>query len=683
MLSKKLKVHVLFESGDGRTPFGTSYIRLLRPLGHPSNAQRIELSAGVELPGEAIDVVIVDRLWRQDLGGERQADAQNALFSELEHRGIPLVYALDDNLLDLNDEPGRASWPGALQRTICRRFIQRAAGVITSTPNLAKRIAKLNANVAILPNQIDDTLFRRPERHAIPSKPEKLRFGYMGTFTHLEDLLSVIQPVRRFISSNSDIEFEVVGVADVSDVLSVFGTLPVRLSSVPHESVEYPKFVEWMQKEIDWDFAIAPLSGSRFNDAKSDIKFLDYSALGVPAIYSDVPAYKDTVRHEGNGLLVGTNYDDWTRALERMAQDAEMRSRIALDCANEVWDSRVLATHAGKWVDAIERFLAENRSPENLRFSAYNLVSSQTERTPSDRRAGPDNGSAVNLRNTKKERPSQQLNRQEKLLWHIDPRGIGLEIGPGYNPLLPKAQGYRVETLDHAPADELRLKYKGMGVDTTLIEEVDFVWQGEPLDHLTGRRGYYDFVLASHVIEHTTDLVSFVQQCESMLKPGGVLSLAIPDCRYCFDIFRGVTTTGDVLQAFIEKRKRHTPGTIFDHVSLAAFLDGKPSWHRGANGNLDFLHTFQQAEELYERVQREPQYFDVHNWRFTPSSFSLIMNDLRSLNLIDCSEQISFDTEGYEFIVNLAKGGARGLADRLVLARRARAEISESHVPAK
>ncbi|MER9639800.1 methyltransferase domain-containing protein [Mesorhizobium sp. M0239] len=639
------------------------------------------MSAGVKLPDDAADVVVVDRLWRQDLDAGRQASAQAALFSELEHRRIPLVYALDDNLLDLNSEPGRAPWPGALQRTICRRFIQKSIGVIVSTPTLAKRIGGLNANIAVLPNQIDDTLFQRPGREASSSSSRKLRFGYMGTFTHFEDLLGVVQPLRRFMSLNSNIEFEIVGVADPSDVISVFGQLPVRVINVPHENVEYPRFVKWMQEKVGWDFAIAPLNDSCFNNSKSDVKFLDYSAIGVPGIYSNVAAYKDTVRHGENGLLASANFDEWANALDRMIHDDEMRHRIAGNCSNEVWDSRVLAKHAGNWVDTIERFVAESQSqPARRGFSAIAAVTSSQIVRGEGSLFGLSSENPANSRSAKKAPLDHQLNRHEKLLWHIDPQGLGLEIGPGYSPLLPKAQGYRVETLDHAPADELRRKYKGMGVDTNLIEEVDFVWQGEPLDELTGRKEYYDFVIASHVIEHTTDFVSFIRQCESMLKPGGVISLAIPDCRYCFDIFRGVTTTGDVLQAFIEKRKRHTPGTIFDHVSLAAFLDGKPSWYRGAAGDLKFLHTFQQAEELYERAQMEDKYFDVHNWRFTPSSFSLIMSDLFSLNLVECSEQVSFETVGYEFIVNMAKGKSP-IADRLELARRIRSEIAESRVP--
>jgi SAM-dependent methyltransferase len=261
--------------------------------------------------------------------------------------------------------------------------------------------------------------------------------------------------------------------------------------------------------------------------------------------------------------------------------------------------------------------------------------------------------------------------RLAELFRHIDTGGVGLEIGPGYSPLLPKSEGFRVETLDHAPAEVLREKYANSEVDITKIEHVDFVWQGEPLDELTGRRCHYDFIVASHALEHTTDLVRFLQQCEAMLNPKGRLSLAIPDYRYCFDIFRGFTTTGDVLQAFIEKRKRHIPGTVFDHFSLATFLDGKPSWHRGADGALHFLHSFNEATAMYEKACDTSEYLDVHNWRFTPASFRLVLQDLRRLGLILLTEEIMFDTEGCEFIVTLLKSTSSEQWDRFELARTA------------
>jgi len=83
--------------------------------------------------------------------------------------------------------------------------------------------------------------------------------------------------------------------------------------------------------------------------------------------------------------------------------------------------------------------------------------------------------------------------------------------------------------------DELRAKYTNHGVDLAKIEEVDYVWQG--FSQFIGATKF-DWIIASHVIEHVPCVISFLRDCESVLKPDGVLSLAIPDKRRCFDKLR-------------------------------------------------------------------------------------------------------------------------------------------------
>ena len=48
----------------------------------------------------------------------------------------------------------------------------------------------------------------------------------------------------------------------------------------------------------------------------------------------------------------------------------------------------------------------------------------------------------------------------------------------------------------------------------------------------------FDLVLASHVLEHTTSLIDFLNECTPLLADNGVLALVVPDHRYCFDRFR-------------------------------------------------------------------------------------------------------------------------------------------------
>jgi hypothetical protein len=164
----------------------------------------------------------------------------------------------------------------------------------------------------------------------------------------------------------------------------------------------------------------------------------------------------------------------------------------------------------------------------------------------------------------------------------FDPSGVGLEIGPSFNPLLPKSAGYRVETLDHATADELRDKYRNdPNVDAARIEEVDFVADGRPIAEVVGKPGYYDYIVASHVIEHAPDMLGFLTGCETLLKQTGTLVLAVPDKRRCFDLLQPLTSTGMILQAHEERRTRHAPSALFDDIAIISCAMATAGGRRG------------------------------------------------------------------------------------------------------
>lgn len=269
------------------------------------------------------------------------------------------------------------------------------------------------------------------------------------------------------------------------------------------------------------------------------------------------------------------------------------------------------------------------------------------------------------------EREGRQLSggspREERVFQLIDKKGLGLEIGPSHNPIAPKKKGFNVHILDHASAAELRDKYKGHGVNLDNIEEVDFVWRGESLQELIGKTGCYDWIIASHVIEHVPDMIAYLQQCEALLKPEGVLSLVIPDKRYCFDYFCSSSSTGNVLDAYAEKRVRPSHGQIFDYMANASRRNGNIAWASdGLGGANELAHTFAEAKAHWAKSISTTDYMDAHCWRFTPASFRLLISDLQGLGLVHLEIKAEFDTKGCEFYVSLSKKvGASVELDRL------------------
>ena len=243
---------------------------------------------------------------------------------------------------------------------------------------------------------------------------------------------------------------------------------------------------------------------------------------------------------------------------------------------------------------------------------------------------------------------------------------------------MPKNWGFKVEIVDHASAAELRTKYaKEPNVDASRIEEVDYIWDGRPLSEVVGKSKQYDYIVASHVIEHTPDLLGFLKECDVMLKPTGALVLAVPDKRRCFDLFRPLTTTGDVLQAHFEKRNRHLPGTAFDHVAYFAAVNGAGGWAKGTNGKVSLEHPLAFAKSVFDRSSNSDAYFDFHAWVFTPSSFRMIVRDLNEIGALHPTEIVFQAMPGHEFIAILGRSGGGCPYDRLSLLELTQQELQE------
>lgn len=250
-----------------------------------------------------------------------------------------------------------------------------------------------------------------------------------------------------------------------------------------------------------------------------------------------------------------------------------------------------------------------------------------------------------------------ELTRSEKIFFLLKKDGQGLEIGPSHNPIAPKKQGFNVHILDHLTAEGLRKKYlehQKFGVNIENIEEVDFVWNGEPYEELIGREKFYDWILSSHVIEHIPDLISHFHQCEKLLKKNGYLSLVIPDKRYCFDYYSPLTTAGNVIDAYFSKRVKPSPGQIFDHFSNAVKNSENIAWDKASDKHeKKLLHNISDANNLLQESIKGHSYIDTHCWKFTPDSFALLISDLNQIGLINLEIKKIFDTTGCEFSVTL------------------------------
>lgn len=259
------------------------------------------------------------------------------------------------------------------------------------------------------------------------------------------------------------------------------------------------------------------------------------------------------------------------------------------------------------------------------------------------------------------------MNRKNKILLKVNKEGKGLEVGPSHSPIAPKSDGYNVEIIDTKEKELLISDFEKIGVDTSKIEEVDYIWNGETYADLTKKESYYDWIISSHSIEHTTDLVSFLCDCESILKDDGVLSLAIPDKRFCFDHFRPLTGLGKVIDSYREGKTRHSYGTHIEFCLNFCEDNGAGSWRGADKAELELVNDYTYAVSKAESAELSREYTDAHEWCFTCHSFRLMIHDLQQLGYIKFKEVSFIETGEFEFYIVLSKSGVGTKSGRLSL----------------
>lgn len=243
------------------------------------------------------------------------------------------------------------------------------------------------------------------------------------------------------------------------------------------------------------------------------------------------------------------------------------------------------------------------------------------------------------------------------------PNQSGIEIGPLVNPVVRRT-GSNIKYVDRASTAELREWYsRDPAINIDDIMEIDYIWGDHTLSQATGGTNQFDYCIASHVIEHVPDLITWLGEIASILKVGGVACFAVPDKRYTFDYLRSLTEAADLVDNYLNKRRKPSFRHIYDHFSNHAELDITQAWQEGFDGKL--LKPGKSARQTYlaclDALEND-KYVDSHCSVFTEQSFFDLMSTISELGLLDFRVKKYFPVKHgmFEFFVQLEK-----LDDRL------------------
>lgn len=238
---------------------------------------------------------------------------------------------------------------------------------------------------------------------------------------------------------------------------------------------------------------------------------------------------------------------------------------------------------------------------------------------------------------------------------------FGLEIGASHNPLCPKKDGWNVKTLDYASTEELKkICSLNPKIDINKIESVDFVLQKS--DFLNTVQGYgdfkFDFIIYSHAIEHTTCFISYLNMLENLLSDNCQGILVVPNKFCCFDFFKPLTNSADIVDNYNNKISKHSDRKILQMLLNNVNNNNEDGWDSYQSiGHYSFQHQLSEIRQTFRNLIKanNEKYVDIHEWYFIPSTFELIMFELYFLGYTKIKIRDIVEKTKNEFIVYLYK----------------------------
>ncbi|NCB03063.1 MAG: glycosyltransferase family 1 protein [Spirochaetia bacterium] len=211
----------------------------------------------------------------------------------------------------------------------------------------------------IVHNALNPDLY--PEGEFIPKDKKKgeIRIGWQGGVSHMGDWEEIKEPLARVLKDYPEVTLHILG----SYYKNQFKEVKDRITRYPW----YPfRGYTFRLKTLGLDGAIIPLESKPFNEYKSEVKFTEFTALGVPCVVKNMLPYSEVIT-EQNSYPYKDNkeFEEKLRAMIEDIKSGESQKRVKV--ANEwVKKERNIKEEAGKLVQLYKSILPEDTQRELL-----------------------------------------------------------------------------------------------------------------------------------------------------------------------------------------------------------------------------------------------------------------------------------------------------------------------------
>lgn len=254
--------------------------------------------------------------------------------------GIFMVMSLDDLVTQLPEKSALYKHFMSNFRDGRRRLRQMLGLVdrlVVTTEPLREMAADMIADIRVVPNRLSRVHWGTVQsRRNVGRKP---RVGWVGAQQHQGDL-ALLEEVIKATANEVDWVF--------------MGMWPQGLDEYiaeKHEPVGFDSYPAKMAS-LNLDIAVAPLETLPFNEAKSNLRLLEYGVMSWPVICSDVYPYRTD---SPPVTRVSDDPEEWVKQILRLARDPEARMEEGAKLRSWVEDGYWLEDNLDEWLAAFTR----------------------------------------------------------------------------------------------------------------------------------------------------------------------------------------------------------------------------------------------------------------------------------------------------------------------------------------
>lgn len=265
------------------------------------------------------------------------------MIEAMQSAGKKVIFEVDDYLHGIAEREDHQFKQNFDQRMLLQYedAMHACDGIITSTEYLLRKYKKFNTNIYLCRNGIDLRRYEltRPKRDTV-------NIGWAGATGHTNAMMPWMNGVLSVMQEKPEVSFVSIG-QPFADAILPYLEDKSRALSVPWCAIEqYPSAMTMI------DIALAPTGGGGWYRGKSDLRWLEAGALGIPIV-----ARSNVYREIEDGVtgFIAESPQVMVQRLMELVGDRALRERIGEQAREHVRAHRSIESMSKEWADAFQQ----------------------------------------------------------------------------------------------------------------------------------------------------------------------------------------------------------------------------------------------------------------------------------------------------------------------------------------